>query len=94
MQRETIGANIGAVLAILYAIFAMAAVITSFTCTADICRAAIVFPLFPWPILAPSLLNTSLFLYPLFLLLNAVILYLFGLFIGAFAEWFFKKDAW
>ncbi len=94
MKQETLGEKIGSVFVITYALLSMISAGASFFCTLTLCKAGLAYPVLPWPLLLASLLKMPIALYPILLLLNATLLYLFGVLVGTLITHRSQKENW
>jgi hypothetical protein len=85
----------GKVCIILYALFAIGSYVTSFVCAADVCGFAIVWPILPWAFIVVSDLGLSFpwAMYPVFILLNVSVAYVFGAGIEWVYRWYTEERA-
>ena len=75
--------KIGNVLVIVYAIASIVLAMYSFFCTWQYCGLLIIVPILPWAIILEGWLGLSIpwAAYPLFLLINVVVVYSIGVFL-------------
>ncbi len=79
----------GKILTIIYTLFTIAIYFASFACGTAACSLYIVLPIMPWAFILTQDLGVGFpwALYPIFILLNASVLYV----IGAGLEWLYDR---